>query len=183
MTRKTKRIIISILAIVVVLVGTSLYLTISTKNHSPLAHATYDKDGLSIDIKYCQPFKKGRLIFGDEKDGALQPFGKYWRLGANEATTITTNKNVKFGGHSLEAGTYSLYAIPGVEFFTIAVNEVYDRWGYAEADVSKDIFRLNVPVEYTNASIEQLQINFIEKGDNALLKIGWDTTELKIEIE
>ena len=37
-----------------------------------------------VKVLYSRPLKKGRAIFGE-----LVPFGKEWRLGANEATTIT----------------------------------------------------------------------------------------------
>ena len=58
----------------------------TTKSHSPAAKASYLNNGLNITINYYQPFKKGRVIFGKASEKALQPYGKYWRVGANEAT-------------------------------------------------------------------------------------------------
>ena len=46
---------------------------------SPSATATFDKNGLQVNVDYCKPSKKDRLIFGEEKDKALVPFGKWWR--------------------------------------------------------------------------------------------------------
>jgi len=54
-----------------------------TKSSSPEAIAQVDQNGLKITVDYCQPYKKGRKIFG-----GIVPYGKVWRTGANEATTI-----------------------------------------------------------------------------------------------
>ncbi len=69
----------------------------------PSKNASISDKGLDIKVTYGGPFKKGRLIFGEEKDKALQPYGKYWRLGANAATEITFSKNVTFGGKPVNA--------------------------------------------------------------------------------
>src|SRR5438105_675083 len=76
---------------------------------SPKGDASISANGLDIKVTYGRPFKKGRLIFGEEKDKALQPYGKYWRLGANAATEITFSKNVNFAGKAVNAGSYRMY--------------------------------------------------------------------------
>ena len=52
-------------------------------------------------VIYSRPQKKGRTIFGD-----LIPFGKLWRAGANNATSIDTNKDLLINGQTLPAGKY-----------------------------------------------------------------------------
>ena len=61
---------------------------------SPKGEANFEVDGLSLQVEYHRPYKKGRLIFGEEKDGVPVPFGKYWRTGANANTTFETNKDI-----------------------------------------------------------------------------------------
>src|SRR3569833_560753 len=63
--------------------------------------------GSQIKIWYGSPAVKGRTI-GKE----IAPYGKVWRLGANDATTFTTSKDIKVEGKALKAGTYTLYATP-----------------------------------------------------------------------
>ena len=58
-----------------------------------------------IKVLYCRPYKKGRDVFG-----GLEPWGKDWRLGANEATEVTFYQNVAIGGKTIEAGTYTMFA-------------------------------------------------------------------------
>src|ERR1700722_13519621 len=56
-----------------------------------------------ITIKYHRPLINDRKIWG-----ALVPYGKVWRAGANENTTITFDDPVTIEGQPLAAGTYGL---------------------------------------------------------------------------
>ena len=143
---------------------------------------TFNRNGLTIKTVYYRPYKKGRVIFGKVEDGALQPFGVYWRLGANDATTIEVNKDVRFAGEPLKAGKYSVYAIPGENNWQIGVNSKANRWGVAEPDHENDVLMVVVPVTYSDEVVEQFKINFVatEKGADMVLK--WDTSVVRIPI-
>jgi Protein of unknown function (DUF2911) len=110
MTKKWKVVLLLFFSVILILVAASAFLKMQTKKHSPVDTATFNKGGLNINMVYYRPFKKGRIIFGLADDGALQPYGTYWRLGANDATTIEVNKDVDFAGKVLKAGKYSIYA-------------------------------------------------------------------------
>ena len=79
---------------------------------SPKETINYSSDISDIEVVYSRPYKKDRLIFGSEEDGALVPFGKYWRTGANAATTFETSSDILFNGEELKAGKYALYTFP-----------------------------------------------------------------------
>ena len=117
-----KKILIGVGVVFLLFVLWSVYGLFFAPPVSPLATASYNQDGLMIDVSYSQPSKKGRLIFGNEEDGPIQAYGKYWRLGANAATEITFNKAVTFGGMPVDAGTYRMYAIPGADAFKVVLN-------------------------------------------------------------
>src|SRR6266496_6496736 len=111
---------------------------------SPAATATGKVKGTSITINYSSPAVKGRKIWG-----ALVPYDKVWRAGANEATLITTDKDIKVEGKSLPAGKYSLYAIPGEKEWTIIINSATGQWGInhdgtTTEDPAKDVVRVTV---------------------------------------
>lgn len=146
---------------------------------SPQAKVVFSGNDLRLKIVYCQPYKKGRLIFGTQEEDALQPFGQYWRLGANEATTIETNKDLMISNQKLPKGAYSIYAIPGKETWKIGFNKVADRWGITEPDYSKDLFRIEVPVNYTQNSKEQFSITIT----NNAIEFWWDTSKIVIPYE
>lgn len=144
---------------------------------SPLsvAHATLD-DGTYVKVIYSSPRKRGREIFG-----GLVPYGEVWRLGANEATEITTTSPLNFGGRTLEPGTYALFAIPGEDEWTIIVNRNLGQWGAYEYDEAADLMRFTVPAERISESYEAFTINFEE--DTQDLALMWDQTKVTIPVE
>ncbi len=178
-----KKILIGIGIFILILAIGFGYLNYRNRTLSPPGHVKYSNNGLTIDIPYSRPSKKGRLIFGPEADGALQPYGKYWRLGANEATEITINRDVLFNGNKVAAGTYRIYAVPGKQAFGISLNSELGKWGYAEPDYDMDVLKTNVPVERINEPVEQFTTRFEEDEKKVLLIFEWSDVRLKIPIE
>ncbi len=159
---------IALLAIIALLTWFRSY----TKSHSPVAKAEYHQDGTDIIVTYCQPYKKGRLIFGDEASGALQPYGKYWRVGANEATVFETNKDLKLGDQILKAGKYSMYAYPGNDTWQVVFNSESDRWGVPEPDKETEVLKVNVTSTTVEPITEQFVISF-NTGDSGTVNMVW----------
>lgn len=152
-----------------------------TKSFSPSSTASFSKNGLDISVDYCQPSKKGRLIFGTEQQKALVPYGKWWRTGANEATVIKFNKNVIVGDKTLEAGTYTLFTIPTATDWTIIINSEVGQWGLSY-NPAKDVLKTQVPSFPKNDVQEMFLIDFTERPDGANMVMHWDTTEVVIPI-
>jgi hypothetical protein len=130
----------------------------------------------TVTVTYGRPYKNNRDIFG-----GLEPYGKTWRVGADEATTITFKNDVKFGGEGVKAGTYTLFAIPNEKEWTIILNSQMGQWGaYSyEKNKSKDVLKVNVPVNKLDKVVEQLTIRF--DGNKAMI-IEWDQTQVKVPL-
>jgi hypothetical protein len=176
MKKKTLIIIgIVLLAVIALLFGFRSF----TKSHSPAAVAAYHQDGTDITVNYCQPFKKGRLIFGDEASGALQPYGKYWRVGANEATVFETNKDLMNNDQLLKAGKYGMYAYPGKESWEVVFSSDFDRWGVPAPDAAKDILKTSVMASNGNPLNEQFVIAF-SHSDNGYIIMTWTWDETTV---
>lgn len=149
---------------------------------SPPMTAEFSDKGLDIKVTYSQPSKKGRLIFGEEADGALQPYGKYWRLGANQATEITLSKNVTFAGQPLNAGTYRMYAVPGATSFQIGLNsELGVFLAVNEPDYTLDVLKVEVPVQ-TTPETEKFTISFSSDAVGVNMDFVWDKTLVRVPI-
>lgn len=149
---------------------------------SPPTVAEFSDKGLDIKVTYSQPSKKGRLIFGEEKDGALQPYGKYWRLGANQATEITLSKNVTFAGKPVNAGTYRMYAVPGATSFQISLNsEVGVFLAVNEPDYALDVLKVEIPVQ-TAPETEKFTISFSSDSVGINMDFVWDKTLVRVPI-
>ncbi|SDC92416.1 DUF2911 domain-containing protein [Pedobacter soli] len=130
-----------------------------------------------IKVVYSRPQKKGRDIFG-----VLEQYGTVWRFGANENTEIRFFKKVKIGGKKIKAGTYSLFAIPNKDTWTIIINSETDKWGAFSYNQAKDVVRVNVPVKTLAKPIEYFSLTFSPATEGANLIAGWDKTQVELPI-
>lgn len=150
---------------------------------SPPDTASFSGQGIDIEVNYSQPSKKGRVIFGDESEGALQPYGKYWRLGANAATEISLSKDVLFAGKPLKAGTYRMYAVPGKQAFKLTLNSELDVFfGVAEPDPSLDIMTVDAPVTMQDNVTETFTVSFQDSGSEIQMHFTWDKVRFTVPI-
>ncbi len=125
-----------------------------------------------IRVSYSRPSKKGRNIFGE-----LLKFNKPWRIGANESTEIIFMTDVVFGDTNIQAGRYSLIAIPEQNQWTLKLNTLLDGWGNYGYEPSQDIASITVPIQKAKKVIEQLSIALYKVSEKKIhLKIGWDRT-------
>jgi hypothetical protein len=180
---KGKKILIGILAVGLLLAAAFFYFDYRNKSLSPPGSETLTSGGLTVSVTYSRPSVRGRLIFGAEEQQALQPYGKYWRLGANDATQITFSRDVLFNGSAVKAGTYRIFAFPGAETFELGLNTELDKWGYSEPDYDLDILRTKVPVEKTNAPVEQYTISLAPEGDGINMIFEWSDTRFVAPIK
>lgn len=146
---------------------------------SPPATATGKVKGATITINYSSPSVKGRPIWG-----ALVPYDKVWRAGANEATIFETDKEIKVEGKSLPAGKYSLYAIPGKKQWTIIFNSETGQWGIKRTgetteDPAKDVLRVTVKPG-KSASLNERLIYTVDNKGFALL---WENLKVPVSIK
>jgi len=136
-------------------------------------------DKAMIRATYCRPGKKDREIFGTK----LVPYGKVWRLGADEATEIKFYQDVMVGGKKIPAGTYSVYAIPTEKDWTMIFNSDLDQWGAYSYNEALDVARVTVPVQKMDTPVENFSIRFAKQDANtALMNMGWDKTMVAVPI-
>lgn len=142
---------------------------------SPLAIAAIRYKDAYIKITYSQPEKRGREIFGK-----LVPYNEVWRTGANEATEITTTKNIQINGTLLKAGTYSIFTIPQKDKWTIIINSEVGLWGAYNYNQKLDVMRFDVPVAASDVVYESFTLQFNHRNEVADLLLYWDKTKITI---
>jgi hypothetical protein len=130
-----------------------------------------------IRIIYSRPQLKGRAV----ED--LVPNGKIWRTGANETTEITFFKTVMIEGRRIEAGTYTLYSIPGNRSWTIILNSKRNTWGAYAYDDQLDIGRFEAKVEVNENPVEAFSIAFDRNETGYTLFFGWGETLVSLPIK
>jgi hypothetical protein len=143
------------------------------KGGSPHVKTDWTIDGASISITYGRPSMKGRPA------DQLMPPGQPWRTGADEATTLVTNKALAFGALKVPAGTYTLYTVPGATEWQLIVSKKTGQWGvpYPEGE---DFGRAPMSVGRTAAPVEQLTISIDDTPAGATLRIEWGSVSATI---
>ncbi|MDX2284759.1 MAG: DUF2911 domain-containing protein [Bacteroidia bacterium] len=153
-----------------------------TKKASPERNVAIAQDSREINVFYNSPSKRGREIFG-----ALVPYGKVWRTGANEATTFTTSAALRIGGKELPAGTYTLWTIPGESSWTVIFNSKSYPWGVnmkseAAREAEFDVLQAEAPVEPLAEPVEMFDITFDNSSGLAMV-MTWDKVRVRLPIE
>jgi hypothetical protein len=132
-----------------------------------------------VEITYSRPGVKNREIFG-----AMVPYGRVWRTGANQATRIVFSTPVKLNGTAVPAGTYALMTIPGKDEWTIIINKGAEQWGAYKYDEKADFARFKATPLKLDRPVETFTIDFNQiRDDSALLDLVWDKTGVPIKLE
>ena len=131
-----------------------------------------------ITIDYGQPHARGRAIFGE-----LVPYGEVWRLGANWATRLTLDFDVRFGDLTVPRGEYTLFMLPRESGGELIVSRQTRQWG-TDYDASHDFGRTPIGRQALAGEVESLTITLepdlpAEEGavPSGKLRIAWGEAE------
>jgi hypothetical protein len=142
---------------------------------SPHVRTESTVDGANISIEYGRPSLKGRTVGKD-----IDPYeGKEWRTGADEQTTLKTDKALKFGTLSVPAGTYGLHTIPVNGTWHLIVSKRASGWGIPYPK-DQDLGRVPMTMGKTTAPAEQLTIGVDDTPAGGALRIEWGATKATI---
>lgn len=173
--------------LLIVAVGVFIYSYLNDgfqKRKSPKKTVSFKVDDLKLQVFYNRPSKRGREIFG-----ALVPYNEVWRTGANEATTFETNKSLKIGNDSLQAGKYTLWTIPNDTAWHVIFNTKQYEWGVDHETLKPlrepeyDAINILVPVEKIDHVVEQFTIAFDNSTDNLSLTMAWDNVKIEVPLK
>lgn len=124
----------------------------------------------SIELSYSRPGVKGRTVFGD-----LVPYGKVWRTGANQATTITFGEEVMIGDTKVPAGKYGLLTIPEASEWTVIISKQTDVTSPDAYKQDQDVVRVKATLYPLPMSIETFTMSFDDlKSNSCNVGIMWD---------
>ena len=153
---------------------------VKTPQASPRANVFQTVGLTDVEVNYSRPGAKGRPVFGN-----LVPFGKLWRTGANENTTVSFSDDVIIDGKTLKKGKYALYTVPRIESWDVIFYTTTDNWGlpqeFNEANVA---LRTTVKEEALSKPVESLTINIASLDANfAYLEIYWENSYVALKFE
>lgn len=159
----------------IVLTTVTVYSQSEEKRASPAETASGMIGDVNVEINYSSPAVKGRKIWG-----GLEPYDKVWRTGANEATTISFDKDVMIEGEELSAGKYALFTIPSESEWTVIFNKTADQWGAFDYDEAQDALRVKVKPDKADEFQERLKFDVNDDGEVAM---AWENVKVAFNVE
>ena len=152
--------------------------TLRTPAPSPTQNLKQDFALSTVELSYSRPAVKERKVFGD-----LVPYGKVWRTGANQATTITFGEEVTFGDKKVPAGKYGLLTIPDAGEWTIILSKQLDVTSPTAYKQDQDVARVKIKADELPFAIESFMMVFDNiKPSSMNLIMLWDRTAVTVPI-
>jgi hypothetical protein len=160
--------------------STVLAAQIEAPKASPFSKVEQDVGLTKITIAYSRPGAKGRKVLG-----GLVPYGRIWRVGANESTKFTADDDLTIMGNNLPEGTYALYAFPYEGHWDVVFHKNTEHWGDGRKayDPEEDAFRIRIKPQKIPNYQENFLITFDEIDHNSINMLWiWEHTLIKIPI-
>lgn len=132
---------------------------------------------------YGSPSLGGRTMIG----GDAVPYGELWRLGANEPTTLHTNRLLYIGDMVLAPGSYSIYAVPGNREWTLFVNRRTHQWGleseYTDEIREHELGSIRVQAQPLESTVEKMTFRSEVSAIGAVeLVFEWQNTRWRLPL-
>lgn len=130
-------------------------------------------NGAKVSITYGRPYMKGRAIFG-----GLVPWDQVWRTGADEATTLTSDKMLMIGNLHISPGSVTLWTLPTEKgAWKVVVNKETGQWGTAYK-AENDLGRVDMKIETLPTAVEQFTITIEPVGNGGQIVMMWEKTKM-----
>jgi hypothetical protein len=189
-----KKVMLSLM-LVLFLQYSNAQLDLPPSGGNPKATVTEEVGITAITIKYSRPDvnKREDKLYGD---GKVVTYGfstsnfitnkntSPWRAGANEATTISFEHDVKLEGQAVKAGTYGLFMAMSADKVTLILSKQTEAWGSFYYDEKDDVLRVNVKPVALDKSVEFLKYEFIEhKEKSCTIAMQWEKVSVPFKVE
>ena len=158
-----------------------LALTLQTQTIKPSQHGSVSQQiaATTITIEYDRPVARGRELFG-----GIVPYDRIWCPGANDCTTLKTTTDITIEGKPLPAGTYTVWAKPGAEKWTIIFNKAHPVFHTQHNRVADQDFLTLEITPRTATHMETLAFYFaVADAKKGELVLHWGTVAVPLSIE
>ena len=152
---------------------------------SPPETATATIGGKTVTITYSSPRVNGRAghIFSPGGLISHDPHYPVWRAGANAATTLHTDANLKIGGLSVPAGTYTLFVdISDPDHWKLIVNKQTGEWGL-RYDKTQDLGETDMTMSNPGKIVEDLAYTITGNGaSKGTITLAWENRQASVPV-
>jgi hypothetical protein len=167
---------------VVALAALAVWLTFQARPVAQVARSQHGSVSQQIastrvTIEYDRPVARGRELFG-----ALVPWGRVWSPSANTAAITTFSTDVRINDQPLPAGTYSLWAEPNPDRWTIIFGRDHPVF-HTRYPSGRDALRVTA-VPRQGSHMETLAFYFpVAEGKRAELVLHWGTVVVPLQLD
>jgi hypothetical protein len=165
-------------AVAATLIFAAAPLQAQQKRVSPHETVSAVIDGNRVTVTYGRPYSKNPKTGEIRKIwGGLVPFGKAWRMGSDEATSLITQQPLMFGETTLPVGVYTLYFVPNEDGTAkLAFSSTLGAWG-VPVNEKTDVIRVDAIKSDSAADSDQFTMT-VEKGrtGGGIIKLSWEKT-------
>ena len=145
---------------------------------SPSADTTATFGGKSVTIEYNAPSARGRQV-----EGNLIPYSSIYRMGADSATTLTTDTDLMIGDLKVPKGVYTLYLQASESGpWMLAVNKQTKQWGTVY-NQDQDLGRTALKLTKLPSAVETFKLTLNSRGAGGELVIEWGHTKATVPIK
>ena len=129
---------------------------------SPHVRTEWVVEGANISITYGRPYLKDRIV-GESVEPRAD---RVWRLGADEATTLVSDRDLMLGSAHVPAGEYTLWTTHMNDEFQLIINSETGQWGtaynsdYDLARAAMEVGELATPADQLTLKIEDGKLGF-----------------------
>jgi hypothetical protein len=154
----------------------------STGGNSPHETTSAVVEGDRVTITYGRPYTKAPRSGEVRKIwGGLVPYGKAWRMGADEATLLVTQQPIELGGTEIPAGAYTLYMVPEENGPSkLAISKKIGQWGIP-VDEKHDLARVDLTKRDLSTPVDQFTMA-VQKNPSGggIIKLSWENAEYSV---
>lgn len=145
---------------------------------SPAAETSVTLAGHAITIEYNAPSARGRKV-----EGGLIPYDSWYRLGADAATTLTTDADVTIGNLRVPKGAHTLFLYATASGpWKLIVNKQTGQWGL-EYHEDQDLGRVPMKLTKLDHLVETFKITLTKTGErSATLSVEWGNTKVEVPV-
>lgn len=131
----------------------------------------------NVTITYGRPSMRGRTIFG-----ALVPYDRVWCPGADEATTLDSDRPLQIGPLRVPPGPHTIWMLPSAGAWTLIVSnepsgfhtQYHERADLGRTPLTKS--RLDTPVERLTFAVVSTS------PDSGAIEMTWETTKVTVPV-
>jgi hypothetical protein len=135
--------------------------------------------GTTITVEYYRPVARGR----DSLFGKVVTWGEHWTPGANWATTLDVDHDVRLEGELLPKGKYAIWTVVQPDRWTVELHRQWHKYHVPPPSDSSDIqLRIEVRPE-TGPPVEVLTFDFpVVRPAATTLRFRWGTVVVSLEV-